>query len=110
MLLAATTGMTVSKHFCNGFLISSSIYAKADSCCNKDCCSDNQEFIQLNEVYQVSESSAVPIINELGIMFTRPEQFDFRLRDQYLHIFKPENKPPPERIQTRLSLRQTYLL
>jgi len=110
MLLAATTGMAVSKHFCNGLLVSSSVFAEADSCCDKDCCRDHSEFIQLDEDFQLSESPEIPAITELGLFFTEPELYNILFRNEYLQIVKPENEPPPPGINTRLSLRQTYLL
>jgi hypothetical protein len=110
MLLAATTGMAVSKHFCNGFLISSSIYSEAEKCCDRDCCQDQSEFVQLDEKYQVSESAGLPAITELGLLFATSWQSDFLLGDEYVQFLKPENEPPPSGMQTRLSLRQAYLL
>lgn len=110
MLLAATTGMAVSKHFCNGFLISSSIYLETDSCCDKDCCQDQSEFVQLDEEYQISESSEVPAINELGLLFTGSELSNTFFRKNNLDIFKSEIEPPSPGTSTRLSLRQAYLL
>jgi hypothetical protein len=110
MLLSATTGMAVSKHFCNGLLISFSIYMEADSCCDKDCCQDQSEFVQLDEEFQLTESSEVPAITELGLLFAGPEHFNFSFRNEYLQVQKPENEPPPPGTNTLLSLRQTYLL
>jgi hypothetical protein len=110
VLLTATTGMAVSKHFCNGYLISSSIYTEADSCCDDECCRNNQEFIQLDVDFNVSEFSAIPDVCELGLMFAGPGQFDLLLKNEYIHIFQPENEPPPPGVKTWLALRQTYLL
>lgn len=110
VLLAATTGMAVSKHFCNGYLISSSIYTEADSCCDDECCRNNLEFIQLDVEFNISESSAIPVVCELGLMFAGAGQFDLLFRNEFIHIFQPENEPPPPGVQTQLALRQTYLL
>jgi hypothetical protein len=110
VLLAATTGMAVSEHFCNGYLISSSIYTEADSCCDDECCRNKMEFIQLDVDFTVSEFSAIPVVCELGLMFALPGQSDFLFRNEFIHIFQPENEPPPPGVQTWLALRQTYLL
>jgi hypothetical protein len=110
MLLAATTGMAVSKHFCNGFLISSSIYTEAGSCCDKDCCQDHSEFIQLDEEFQVSESQAMPPILELVLFISKPGFFHLLNGNENVQILSPENEPPPPTVQIRLSLKQAYLI
>jgi hypothetical protein len=110
MLLTATTGLAVSKHFCNESLISSAFYSEADSCCDDNCCRDNLEFIQLDEKFQVSESSAVPGIIQVVLLFRISQDLVFLFPDRYVQALKTENEPPPPGLPVFLSLRQTYLL
>ncbi len=111
-MLVATTGMAVSKHFCNEFLISTSLFADAESCCGEEsCCHHETDFFQLKEDFQPSLNTQVPCTVEIDLMMADralPMINDTEKLNESQFI---ENKPPsPPKIQTFLSLKQTYLL
>jgi hypothetical protein len=57
LLLAATTGMAVSKHFCDEFLISTSLFAESEPCCDDgDCCHNETAFFQVDEDFSTSSN------------------------------------------------------
>lgn len=50
VLLFATTGLTISKHYSSGSLYSVSVFDQAESCCKIPCacCSEKSTFYKLN--------------------------------------------------------------
>jgi hypothetical protein len=59
ILLFATTGMVVQKHYMHGELYSASLFSRADSCCTdeKDCsedCHDESEVLKLENTFRGS--------------------------------------------------------
>lgn len=112
LLLVTTTGMTISKHFCDEFLISTSLFAEAESCCGEDsCCHNETEFLQLKEDFQPSFTTQLPCSIAIDLIVSKLRQLDF---DDSAFTNQPpfiEVKPPsPPKIQTFLSLKQAYLL
>lgn len=112
LLLITTTGMTISKHFCNENLISTSLYAETKSCCGEDsCCHHETEFFHLKENFQPSFTTQLPCSVEIDLIASEVSQLiydDTALSNQPSFI---EVKPPsPPKLQTFLSLKQAYLL
>src|SRR5690554_2125540 len=114
LLLSATTGMAVSKHFCGDFLISTSLYTEAETCCDDGNCCQNETIF-----YQVDEDFVTPVFSQL------PDVNDIDLFQETLNIFNvlfipasasvsflpvTGQPPPPPTTQTILSLEQTWLL
>lgn len=113
MLLAATTGFTLSLHYCGTSLVSVSINSDAETCCDNDiasCCHIETKNFQIKEDY-ITSYSQYNFLNNLlknvnlfpNILFNINLWID--LKDY--HIFYNDSSPPPE-IQRRLSLLQTY--
>ncbi len=112
LLLFATTGMAVSKHYCGDFLISTIFYANAESCCNSDsCCHNETAFYQLDEDFATPASSQIPQINDFELLVStfKPslEIFGDKIEKSSFAVRK---LLPPPKIQTLLSLKQTWLL
>ncbi|MCF8303528.1 MAG: hypothetical protein K9I94_09670 [Bacteroidales bacterium] len=54
LLLTATTGFTVSKHYCGDTLVSFSLYTQAAACCDDisdECCHDVSEHFQVEQEF-----------------------------------------------------------
>ena len=64
-ILIATSGLTVSKHYCKGNLVDIAINVEAESCCGMDgdCCHNENEFLKLQEDFSISQ------VNELDENF-----------------------------------------
>ena len=112
LLLISTAGFVISKHYCGGELVSTSFFGEAKSCCDSgDCCHNESITFQLHEDFSVSSIIEVPKTIQLDL-------FDFALILFENHLEEGENSlefiladlPPPPKIQTTLSLKQTYLL
>ena len=112
LLLFATVGIAISKHYCCGNLISTSIFGEADSCGDKDdCCKNESELFQLDEDCSLVSVSDVPQNTEfelldLTILGINQTNIDLEGTKEFLIA----DSPPPLKIQTILSQNQTYLL
>jgi hypothetical protein len=112
LLLAATTGMAVSKHYCGDSLISTVIFGEAEPCCDSgNCCHNNSEFYQLDEDFSAPAASIIPQITEVELLVALIEPNLEIFGNQVEKSFFTERKPPPlNKTQTVLSLKQTWLL
>lgn len=112
LLLFATVGLTISKHYCGRNLISTSIFGEAESCCdNSDCCKNETETFQLDEDYSLVSVSEVPQSAEFELLNLAILVYNFSvIETKEIQEFFESDLPPPPKIQTVLSQRQTYLL
>jgi len=112
LLLITTTGFALSKHYCGGELISTSLYAEAESCCDfGDCCKNETEVFQLDEDFSVTTVVEIPESVMIDVMAVALAIFNSALEDNSIaEDVELMDSPPPPNIQTSLSLRQTYLL
>jgi hypothetical protein len=112
LLLSATTGMAVSKHFCDDFLISISLYTEAETCCNDgNCCHNESTFYQLDEDFSIPASAQIPQIIDFKLFAFIVEPSLEIFGDKIEKPFYTEREPlPPPNIQTVLSLQQAWIL
>ena len=111
ILLTATIGFSVSKHYCGDRLVSVSINSEANSCCDfGDCCHNETDYFQLNEDYVFTIILNDIQIHDVNLLF--PVVFTILQVEPevktHLGIVYSESLPPPK-IQTVLSLFQAYL-
>lgn len=112
LLLLSTTGLAISKHFCGGELISTSIFVEADSCCDdSDCCKNETEVFQLDEDYSLVTVSEVPQSVEFELLDLAILVYNFSVieTEEIQELFESD-LPPPPKIQIVLSQKQSYLL
>ncbi len=113
LLLIATIGFVVSKHYCNGQLVSVTLLHEAHSCCgDSDCCHNEDLLVKVKNDFSSPVISTVPELAGLDIlgngllntgnMFAEPELYN-------TFIFR-NFSPPPKTTQAFLSLKQVYLL
>lgn len=112
VLLISTMGIAISKHYCEGSFVSSSVFHEAKSCCgDSDCCHNEDQFYQVKDDFSAPVVLEAPVLAELDILghdlladliIESPvtENSSFRFTDS----------PPPPIIQKVLSLKQVYLL
>jgi len=112
LLLVSTMGVAISKHYCSGTFVSSSVFHEAKSCCgDSDCCHNEDQFYQVKDDFSAPAVLTAPILAELDIL-------GHDLISDILYIAPEPEKtvilydgsPPPPTIQKVLSLKQTYLL
>lgn len=112
LLLFTTVGLTISKHYCSGDLITASIFGEAESCCgDSDCCHNETEVYQLQEDYSLVSVAEVPQSAEFELLNFAILVYNFSVTEnEKIEEFFEFDLPPPPKIQTVLSQRQTYLL
>lgn len=112
LLLFATFGFTISKHYCRGNHVSTSIFGKAKSCCDDgDCCKNESELFQLDKDYALVSVSGIPPNTEFELLgFTILVHNCTVIETTEIQEFFESDLPPPLKIQTILSQNQTYLL
>lgn len=111
-LLITTMGFTVSKHYCRDNLVKITINAEAESCCDMEngCCRNETKHYQLEEDFV--STVLVYDLPDSGIDILFPIVFSFIQIEPGRDIFSEiiyTDLPPPPKIQTTLSLLQTYL-
>ncbi len=114
LLLTATTGFALSKHYCGTDVVSVSINSEAESCCDDmgsdDCCRNETEHLQLKVDFVNSSIDFQFQETDIDILFPALFVFiqDTYTADQDFEISYPESPPHPK-ISTLLSLFQAYL-
>jgi len=112
MLLITTMGFTVSKQYCSDSLVKVTINAEAKSCCNieNECCRNETVHFHLEEDYVFPmvindvQASNIDILFSIGFSLNQ-----FEPGKDISSIVNYSESPPHPRIQTVLSLLQTYL-
>ena len=112
LLLTTTIGLAISKHYCGGELISTSLFSEAQSCCDSpDCCKNETETYQLDEDFAAASILEVPETIQLDLFVVALILLDAQFEENENHAtIIVSDLPPPPKIQTALSQRQTYLL
>ena len=118
LLLIASIGLTISKHYCAGDLISTSLFVEANDCCgdvdsctNEDSCENESTFFHLDDDFSLTTTNEIPVSKEIEVfqpasitlaedVVSNNESLDFII----------SNSPPPQKTRTALSKRQSYLL
>ncbi|MDB4584061.1 hypothetical protein N9164_12975 [Draconibacterium sp.] len=112
LLLFATVGLAISKHYCGGDLVSTSFFKEAKSCCgDSDCCHNESAFFHLDEDYSLASVAEVTQSAEFELVDFVIQVYNFNATEteETEDLFFADSPPPPK-IQTALSQRQTYLL
>jgi hypothetical protein len=104
--------MVVSEHYCRESLVSVSVFAEADACCDmENCCHNETKVFQLKVDFSVPFVSGIPPLTELDIwghdLFTLEI---FKLPETVFSEIEIIEPPPPRPIHRTLSLSQTFLL
>ena len=112
LLLFATVGLTISKHYCSGNHVSTSIFGEAEACCgDSDCCHNESEVYQMHEDYSLVSISEVPQTAEFELLNFAILVYNFTIIEtEESEDFFEADLPPPPKIQVVLSQKQSYLL
>jgi hypothetical protein len=111
-LLMATTGISLSMHYCGGKLASISINHEAKSCCDMTggCCENETISFEVEKDFISPVYAENSKIAERDILFPILVILSFELlpEGENSYVVYTDSSPPPT-IRTRLSLLQTYL-
>ncbi|MBN2347412.1 MAG: hypothetical protein JXJ22_01160 [Bacteroidales bacterium] len=111
-LLTTTTGITLSKHYCGGKLVSTSLNHHVKSCCDMDgCCHDETISIQVKNDFVSPSITENTEIAEFSIFFPLVLGFSTEPlnNNESLHPLTSDSSPPGSPDHTKLSFLQTYL-
>ncbi len=110
-LMIATSGVTLSMHYCGGNLVSTSINHKAKSCCDGTggCCESKIIHVQIEDNFV----SSIPVESnqtvELDLLFPLLSALNTEILVEDLVVSVEINDTSPPPVQKRLALLQTYL-
>ena len=110
ILLAATMGLTVSRHYCGTRLVSVSILSDNGTCCDQEegCCHEDTDTYKLTVDYTVSQYfiEVTKTFRELPFSILKEKVFKHgNLSDVFI-----SDSPPLRKLQTTLSTYQAYRL
>ena len=111
-LLVSTTGVTISMHYCGGKYVSTSINKEAKSCCDGSggCCENKSFHFEVKDDYVNAVQFETTKIVSIDILFPILFAVNSELFPKEINVIKEFfDTSPPHKIQTRLSLLQTYL-
>jgi hypothetical protein len=110
LIFLGTSGISISKHYCGTSLKDISINLSPDNCCDipMDCCHNETLSIKIEDDFAISTSTydfdCQTLNLETSTEILNKDTFAFKS----LNVFIKEIPPP--KIQTALSLVQSYLL
>ena len=111
LLLLATTGMAVSKHYCGDSLISTVLFGEAEPCCDTGSCCHNETLLyQLDEDFSAPQTINTPDLQEVAVLGFTILVFNQTPADKHFKTFHNNNSPPPYTVTEFLSLTQVFLL
>lgn len=113
LLLATTTGYSISKHYCGKSLISISVNEKAESCCGSECSSCRDEI----QHYQIEDNFIQALSADIGNLSIHDLSFPILILqtpDDFSGlctcIYYIDDSSPPINQVVSLAFLQTYLL
>jgi len=113
ILLVATTGLVLSKHYCNEELVTVSFFDISDSCCDdSSCCHDESEIHQLNVEYLQNTNQINVDDEQFSILFQVASSViaDFliaEIEQSFEYLVVDHSIPLSHRLY---SINQSYLL
>ncbi len=112
LLLTATTGMAVSKHFCEEYLISTSLFSEPETCCHDvNCCHNETAFYQVDEEFASPGFSQIPVVSDIDLFIDKlGYSLTLNAEDESATFLIIRDLPPPPKIPKVLSMKQTWLL
>jgi len=96
LLIVATSGITVHKHYSGGKLFSVSVIGDAKSCCENACpfCEDTAQLFKVGTDFVVSDFNSVDFENPTFIIFENAP-LSFLTNEQVdISFVKDEDSPP----------------
>ena len=116
MLLVATSGFSVTKHYCGNDLISVVLGTQAESCCDGpcDCCHDETQHFQVDDDFVSADMPQVQVKVLAAPFFQLTGLVEFEAGVFFRLDTNPEytslKLPVPAKAQSRISALQTFLL
>ena len=113
MMVVATTGVTISKHYCHNQLVDVAVNHHSDKCCDTGCnsCNDEVSTYKLTDNFVGPDVLTSLPVNVIQLYLNAVVTFSAGITDvETQHFTELNTGPPPVKILSRLSKLQTYLL
>lgn len=108
---AASTGFSVTKHYCGGKYVNMSINSTPESCCdNGNCCHNESEAFQLEEDTVVQADINIDEASSFDIMVFENEIFQLDSLDEIKSLHLERVHIPPPSLPELLANFQSFLL
>lgn len=109
--LSASTGFSITKHYCGGKYVSMSINSTPVSCCDTgNCCHNESEAFQLDEDTVVQAYIGVEEALSFDIMVFETEFFQLDSSDDINSLYLDRVHIPPPNLPELLASFQSFLL
>ncbi len=110
LLLVATTGLTISHHYCGELMRAMANQSAASSCCDKDseCCDHEANTLRLDSEFESSKGNSD--FCQLAILTSRPLVIIEEELSTNANLISHFKGPLPPNIQELLSNIQVYIL
>lgn len=77
VVLCATTGLVVQKHFMHGELYSTAVFSSPESCCADDlvceCCDEESDVVKVEDTFRTSQQQTVPAVIQPATILRQPQ-------------------------------------
>ena len=110
LLLISTTGVAVSKHYCDSDLISVELSGDHPCCDVEACCETDTEFHQVKNDFLVSALSSIAESPFTAILNSAPPKNDIKYPANRFFSTFTLTCPLPRNLSVRLALGQVYRL
>lgn len=109
--LSASTGFSITKHYCGGKYVSMSINSTPESCCETgNCCHNESEAFQLDEDTVVQADISVEEAPSFDVMVFENEFFQLDSSDGINSLYLDRVHIPPPNLPELLASFQSFLL
>ena len=113
IILTATNGFTITRHYCSNNLVSVSVNAETEPCSHTEggCCRNESEYYQLDQEYNLPARLSInPEIPATDILFTLSDiHLFFESQLKIKHNLTSNSSSPPCSVDLRTKT-QTFLL
>ncbi|WP_445626108.1 HYC_CC_PP family protein [Marinilabilia salmonicolor] len=110
LLLISTTGVTISKHYCDHDLISVELSGEHPCCDVEPCCETETEFLQVKNDFVVSASISILPYLFSALLDSVSKEIDVTTPEKRLRSAIPPSFGPIQKMARRLALFQVYRL
>lgn len=109
--LSASTGFSITKHYCGGKYVNMSFNSTPESCCeNSDCCRNESEAYQLDEDTVIQHDVIINQAISFDIMVFENPFFELENPKSIESVFFDGNHIPPPDLPDILASFQSFLL
>lgn len=111
--MVATTGVTITKHYCHNQLVDVAVNHHSDKCCDTGCssCKDEVASFKVTDNFVGTDVLASIPVNVIELYLNQALFLQVLTTETYTQqVTESDTGPPPVKIRSRLSKLQTFLI